>query len=304
MASQIAIAAATGGAFLQWRAVRKMLVAYANFEINARVFGSRMLKQLHAPAYHGGTIPPVLRDIATRFHPLHDRRSCDVLDPAEADAMRVEIARIAPDLIVYDVLARMHCADEQSSDMKRVMQSIRTISGGAAHVIVHHTRKPGPEATGPQRAQDIRGSSALHGECDLALILSRRPGQGPRYVVTTSARSVSVPDEVLMDIADDLLFVEPASVTAGAGADTTTGHMLLDILYRAFLKVESVGSRALTDDIADGLDVQARQAKNHLRHAVDSGWLVRQRVTENRVEYERGENWPFGPPLTPTDAPA
>jgi hypothetical protein len=221
-----------------------------------------------------------MRALAGRLFPLHDRRTVDVLNTEAAGDLKDEIARYSPDLVVVDVLARCHNANEQDSSMKGVMQSLRTITDPAASVIIHHTRKPGPEqGDRPQQAFDIRGSSAVHGEIDGALILSRRAGQGARYAITFSMRDVQTPDELLLDIAKDLTFV------AAGGMEQ---DKLLAAWRDAFRFDDVLGTRVLQQRIGDALDVGARRARDYVHDLAERGLIKRQRGVKGATEYA----WP------------
>jgi len=117
----------------------------------------------------------------------------DITDPAQAQRFMDAIRAVDAELIVWDVLARMHNKDEMTTEMLEVMDHICRASLGRANIVVHHTRKPQADSTAPQTAHDLRGSGAIFGECDGAFVISRRKGAGAAFVVTTAMRAGKAP---------------------------------------------------------------------------------------------------------------
>lgn len=91
----------------------------------------------------------------------------------DISALRRRINLISPDLVVFDVFSRLHNENEvEPKAMKNVLLKFRELCQGAAHIIVIHTRKQ-DKGGGPQLASDIKGSVAIFGECDAAMVLSK-----------------------------------------------------------------------------------------------------------------------------------
>lgn len=277
MAMQIALAVAQGGQFLQWRAPAKLKVLYVNFEIKAKRLGQRLAAMM-------GGIEQYREDTAPDMMFVNAWRTCDVLDPDWLARLAGVVDRSGADLIVWDVLARMHHADEMSPQMKDVMLNIRLASRDKAHIVVHHTRKPPLEAQGPQTAADMRGSSAIHGEVDLAIVLSKRSGQGARYVTTYSARNVSTPDETLLNIDDSLRFYEASEDEEGR---------LIAALEGAFQKQGYVLAADLLSHIKNAFLVADRRGREYIKQAVDAGWIRMERRTDSKYQYIATESAPF-----------
>jgi len=271
LASQIALAAASGGKFLRWRAARKMRLAYVNLELRGKRFADRILRQSGTTAdevRRTRRVPRTLAEINAfgRLLPIHEYRTLDVLNPgADVDALRATLSEYGPDLVVFDVLARMHSGDEQvASDMKRVMHFLRDLAARAASAVVLHTRKPQTDELRPQVAADIRGSSAVHGEVDLAMILSKRPGNGARYAVTWSARNVAEPPELLLNVGPDLCFIDAADEQANA-AQTA--------IRAAFNGRPELQAGDLLEAVREGLRCGRDGAYAAVAAAVDAGLL-------------------------------
>lgn len=280
MAQQIALALASGGRFLGWKAVQPRRVLYINMEIKREAFGRRVMAQID-----GINNPSNLMHYADTWTECHKFRSFNILDPKDRDEVQGVVKDSQAALIVWDILARTHSADEQSAEMKAVMLSIRLASCDRAHIVVHHTRKPSADSTGPQTATDIRGSSALFGEVDTALVLSKRSGQGARFVVTTAARSVSLPDEILLDRDDDsLLFY---------AAEAQEQDRVKSAFQSAFKSSDVVLATELAEHIKNAMLVGDRRAKDYIAAAVKDGWIKRSRREDQKYEYSVLPTAPF-----------
>ncbi|WP_223920779.1 AAA family ATPase [Aeromonas caviae] len=183
---------------------------------------------------------------------------------------------IQPDLIIWDVLARMHNAEENDNgEMGQVMRAIRKISGSAAHIIVHHARKASPNAGGVNAGvMSMRGASSIHGEADGVISLGTREGQGARYNLTFSARAVETPDEILLNRIGLTL------VSAIGEERDKLMHGLLEALEGQ----EAISSTTLTERFCQYFSVKERQAKNYIKKCVDNGWVTRV-ATSERTEY-------------------
>lgn len=269
MASQIALAVASGGQFLGWRAPVPRKVLYINLEIRRKRFSRRIAEQIggwgNMDQYH-------------RLSSIDKYRTIDILDADERRSVSDDIKRINPDFLVWDVLARMHMVDEKDqAPMKLVMQAIRVASQDRAHIIVHHSRKQSSDNAGPQTATDIRGSGAIHGEVDLAMVLSKRPGQGARYCLTFSARNVDPPDELLLNIDSDLNFHHAAADEA---------DKVRRLVQEVFRSGAAILATDLQDMVCDAFDIKSRsRAADYIKQAVDDGLIKRQRRVDRRYEY-------------------
>lgn len=275
MAVQMALAVASGGRFLRWKVSKPQKVVYVNLEIREKNFGRRLEKQI----YGWQNI-----NSYSNFYGVQDYRTIDVMDSRERRALADRIKNLEPALIVWDVLARMHSVDEKDPGMKLVMQAIRMVSNDRAHIIVHHTRKPAQDSETAQTAYDIRGSGAIHGECDLALILSRRPGQGARYSLSFSARNIDAPDEILLNNDANLNFFEAAEEEA---------NKLKAALQTVYARRPVVLATELADHIKNIFLVGDRRAKDYIKEAVEAGWIQRVRRSDSRYEYHLTETAPM-----------
>ena len=259
MASQIALAVANGGDFLDWKCTTPRRVLYVNLELRMKRFGQRLIAQAGAK-----TNLQTTNNLLT----VNDKKTINILNPEEVKAFAEEVRSNNVDLVIWDVLARMHSEDENNNpSMRAVMHHIRVASGDRAHIVIHHMRKP------PSGAEDvnmgaagIRGASSIHGEADLIMSLHVRSGQGARFSLKFSARNIEAPEEMLLDRDGNLLFSE---------ASTNEEHRLKQIVLEAFLNNTICKPTELTQHLANKFGVKDRRAKQLIQNAVNEGWLVR-----------------------------
>lgn len=279
LAMQLGVALALGGQWLGFRAARPMKVLYFNFEMGEHSFSRAYLSMLG----------PNINKIGNRWLHTSDLKTIDVLDH-ECRAELIKIIKAQqPDFIVWDVLARMHNADEQSHVMKNVLLNIRVISGHAAHVVVHHTRKQSQDNHGPQQASDIRGSGAILGEVDNALVLSRRPGNGASHSLNFTCRDVSSPEDMLLGMHTD-----------GAGFVVATeeeADKLQQVLQSCFNKYRQGNKVAVADakfhiGSAYNIDPEGSQTNAYLQRAKNNNWIKNQRVGKQHF-YVMTDDAPF-----------
>lgn len=83
---------------------------------------------------------------------------------------------LKPRMVFLDPLRDLHSLDEaDSGQMNRVLRPLQKWAkdNHAAVLVVHHTRKPG-EGGGTNKANDMRGSSALFGLADAVIMMTPR----------------------------------------------------------------------------------------------------------------------------------
>lgn len=189
LALQLAISASEGIPFLGYKCPRKVRVLYMDLELSPRVSSSRIYASYDYDA------DALLRN--TQLFVCSDYKQIDVNSTSGCGMVEELIGLIEPDLIIWDVLARMHAADENSNiAMLQVMQSVRRLSKGAAHVIVHHARK---EKYGNGGAKSIRGASSIHGEADGVMSLALENARKGTHSLMFSTRAVETPDKLWLD---------------------------------------------------------------------------------------------------------
>jgi hypothetical protein len=120
----------------------------------------------------GGALEPeMLRD---RLKAV-TRRGLFLDEPAGYEEVRRLIEATAPDLVVFDPLARFMSGEENSArDMGHLIASLDRLTQQYGHAteLVHHTGKPG-QGDPKQGGHRLRGSSALFGAADSVVLLDR-----------------------------------------------------------------------------------------------------------------------------------
>lgn len=284
LASQIALAAASGGTFLKWQAAKPCKVLYINLEIRSKRFAGRLALQTGTtPEEIRRTrkVPRIIAEINkhNRLVPIHDFMTIDVLmdGGADVEAIRKKIFDYQPDLVVWDVLAHCHQSKENDADIKNVLLKIKELCGGkngAASIVVHHTRKSPTDADDrPQTADDIRGNGAIVGAVDMAMVLSKRAGQGARYVLTWIARNVEEPPETPL-FTKNLCFFDATEARMNAQVEA---------IRAAFARSEKLRSGELLDAVKDSLRCGRDIAYAAVTTAVNDGVLNRQRIGNAQI---------------------
>lgn len=269
MASQIALAVASGGRFLNWRAIVPRKVLYVNLELRPKRFGRRLITQV-------GGIQCLLphQNLLTISH----LRTLNILDTKQQKSFSEFIRENNIGLVIWDVLARMHSAEENDNgSMRAVMHAIRIASADRAHLVLHHMRKP------PSGAEDVnvgalgmRGASSIHGEADLIIAMHIRSGQGARYSLRFSARNVEAPDEMLIERDQNLCFFE-------ASAQET--NRLMSVIHSAFQGLRICLAQGLLEHVMNAYCVRERRAKQLIKDAGDRGWITRRQRSDKCYEY-------------------
>lgn len=107
---------------------------------------------------------------------------------------RARMKEFSPDLIVFDTLSKIHSVNEQDNiEIQQVLMLLRKIATivkddnttvPVAHVIVHHTRKGGPQGSVQEM---IRGASSIRAEVDVNVGLT--PQASSRRKLDLEARN-------------------------------------------------------------------------------------------------------------------
>ncbi len=215
LASQLSLAAAAGSGFMSWRAVAQKKVLYVNLEVREKWFARRVERQIDVACDNEKRLS------FSNFFSFSLQRSIDVLSKKDCAMLESKIGWLGPDLIVFDVFSRLHESDEvDPRAMRKVMMQFRNLSSGAAHVIVIHTRKADKSSPTAQTAADIKGSAAIFGECDTAIVLSKTEVAGEKKItlVVESRNAPGAYKPVCFD-ARTLTFSDTnAAVSSGSSA--------------------------------------------------------------------------------------
>lgn len=271
LASQLALAVASGGRFLRWNALEPRRVLYVNLELRPKRFGKRLIAQV-------GDVSLFRR--YDNMLTVNALRTLDIRNADDVATFAGKVKELGVQLVVWDVLARMHSADENDNpSMRAVMHAIRVASADRAHVVLHHARKP---ASGQEDvnlgAAGMRGASSIHGEADLVMSLHVRSGQGARYSLKFSARNIEEPDEMLLDRdSRTLLFHEAAEAES---------QRLLTVVRAAFTDGKSCLPQALAEHVMAAFSVKERRAKQLIQSAVQEGLVERLPLPGGRYIYQ------------------
>jgi hypothetical protein len=146
--------------------------------------------------------------------------------------------------------------------MKFVLQQLRKVVGTAATVVVHHSRKA------PQGMEDanlgpssMRGASAVHGEVDLAITLTKRAAKDGKFSMRFSARNVNEPDEMFLDRDDaTLLLAEVAPPMA----------KLATVLQDGFQMSRRAKVKDIQEHVAKEFGVGVRPEVRHFKRPIAS----------------------------------
>lgn len=270
LASQLALAVASGGRWLGWKAPSPRKVLYVNLELRKKRFGRRLIAQVGGACNLGNY---------ANFMISNALRTLNIVDTTQRKSFAELVRQLGVEFVVWDVLARMHGADENDNPaMRAVMHAIRVASADKAHLVLHHMRKP---ATGQEDvnvgAAGMRGASSIHGEADLILSLHVRSGQGARFSLKFSARNVEAPDEKLLDRDPTMLLFHEAEE-----AET---HRLQAAIQAAFGGSNACLARDLADHVMNAFLVKERRAKQLIESAVAQSWIARRQRNDKRYEY-------------------
>ena len=164
LALQVALAVAQGAPHFLGRQVKKGKVLYLQFDTPDAIWKER-LDDLAAAGV----------DLSGDFHLIHPDDAMHRVDIRE-QTTRHQIERLLgtvnPDLVVIDVLRKIHDAQENdSTEMKQVFDVINTMFAGFSLVMLHHTPKLNPEFGMPTPSNALRGSSFIGGEVEAIWLL-------------------------------------------------------------------------------------------------------------------------------------
>jgi RecA-family ATPase len=256
-AMSLAVAVATGNSFIGYDCLAAKRVLYFDLELKDRVFWAR-IDQMFCE------IDPAELDNLIRPNNLS---SLDVFNSDDQKLIVDTIAITQPDLIIWDVLSRMHCRDENdNSSMKQVLQKIRSLSDSKAHLIVHHSRKN--VGFGNADAQSIRGAGAIHGEVDGAITLTHNQSLGVCNM-NISARALAPQQDQLIEIDANLRFKRHIKAS----------NEDIQVAMRKSLNTkETHTSKSLNTKLQQVLGVEERQASRIISQAKKVGIIEGKKI--------------------------
>ncbi|WP_071890732.1 AAA family ATPase [Pseudomonas putida] len=256
-AMSMAAAVATGESFIGYNCSVAKRVLYFDLELKDRIFWSRLdLMFSEAPS----------EKLNNLIRP-NNLSSLDVFNETDQSFIAKTIALTEPDLIIWDVLSRLHCRDENdNSSMKLVLQKIRSLSNSRAHIIVHHSRKN--VGYGNADAQSIRGAGAIHGEVDGAITLTHNSSLGICNM-NISARALPPQEDLLIEIDSTLNFKKHLKAKDEEIRATMRGCLSTD---------EKHTSKSLNEKLQKTLGIEARQASRIISQAKKSGIITGKKI--------------------------
>lgn len=256
-AMSLAAAVATGDSFIGYDCPVAKRVLYFDLELKDRVFWSRVDQMF------SGANPAALNNL---IRP-NNLSSLDVFNGEDQKFIANTVALLQPDLIIWDVLSRMHCRDENdNSSMKQVLQKIRSLSDNKAHLIVHHSRKN--LGYGNADAQSIRGAGAIHGEVDGAITLTHNHKLGICNM-NISARALAPQQDQLIEIDSNLSFKKHVKAT---------DEDILATMKKCWNQEEKHTSKSLNEKLKQTLDVEDRQASRIISQAKKAGIITGEKI--------------------------
>jgi len=258
LALQLALSASEGASFLDFKCPRKQRVLYVDFELSPRISAHRVLD------FYKNDREKLIMNKS--FYKCSDHKIIDVNSTNHCNLIKNIVETLKPDLVIWDVLARMHSADENNNiAMTQVMQNIRLLSCGAAHIVVHHARK---EIYGNGGAKSLRGASSIHGEADGVMALALENSKMGSYSLLFSTRAIDDPGKIWLK-GDGLGFIKATKIAS----DEKNKSQL--ILGEIFKDQTTITKAALKNFIEASLEIRDRQAERKIDELVLSGKLLK-----------------------------
>jgi hypothetical protein len=182
------------------------------------------------------------------------------------ERLREELASFRPDVVLLNVLRRVHDLDENSNpDMGRLTNVLNDLRRdfGCGFLIAHHNRKLTQGNTRRGRGgQEMSGAGVLHGWSEAALYLAKGSGKGKVVVTPEHKDAPEVEPFVfrLEDVKDDdgrkaVRIVNEGPATVDKGAETR----------KRILEALSATSGKTAKALAEEVGVHINTAKTHLK---------------------------------------
>lgn len=175
LAFQVALAVAQGRQFMG-RATRKGRVLFLQFDTPDHIWRERLDELADAGVDLGGDIHFVRPETALRQVDIRLENTRKELEDI--------IKKVDPDLVIIDVLRKIHNGDENDSrEGKVIFDILNVVCEGRSLFILHHMRKPNGDYV-PTPSTAGRGTSFYGGEVDATwLILADRKGETARFMI-------------------------------------------------------------------------------------------------------------------------
>ncbi|MFZ5517674.1 MAG: AAA family ATPase [Candidatus Zhuqueibacterota bacterium] len=180
----IGLAVSQGARFLGMETAKKK-VALVSAEDGAPIFQNRIKKMELEPN------EDFLIDFGSKF--LDQQRNIKSLTEI--------IKREKIGLLMFDPYIRFHKADENSADAAKAIYMLKDVASetGVGIIIVHHDRKSGGE-----NGNSIRGSSAIFGAIDLAIMLKRKGTENHQVQVSFTGKICASQEPLILTLEENL----------------------------------------------------------------------------------------------------
>ncbi len=197
LASYLAVCAGLGKPFLSFEIPKPLRVFYVNAEVNARIMRKR-IKESAAPLT--GEEEQILGKnlkITDRFREILDHPGVKGL----AELAKRAFPDGLPELIIIDPMANVFDGETENDNVamrrflnERIEQLREQINPHAAVILVHHAGKSSPDRLREDPFDCIRGSSALRGHYDSAIVIYRPKIDSSNRRVAFELRGGEAPD--------------------------------------------------------------------------------------------------------------
>jgi hypothetical protein len=144
-------------------------------------------------------------------------------DPTIMDKVQAELVDIFRDydLVIIDSLKKISAADENSSDIERVLNLLKRVSelASCAIILIHHKGKKDSGAR-----QSGRGHSSIYDSVDVQIDLDHEPGQDSYQLTCTKNRNGSPFDGISYSLKDTGFFVDDQDCTQALTMECLSAH--------------------------------------------------------------------------------
>ncbi len=182
--------------------------------------------------------------------------------PEWVDRLRAELAAFRPDIVLMDVLRRLHDLDENSNrDMGRLTNVLNDLRRdfGCGFLVLHHNRKlsqgNGKRGRG---GQEMSGAGVLHGWSEAALYIAKGAGRG-KFILTPEHKDAAEVEPFVVHLTDTpgggVRIENEGPATVDKGAQTRTK------LLEALPTEPGVSVK----DLSDTLSLSMNTVRAHLK---------------------------------------
>jgi len=185
------------------------------------------------------------------------------------ERLRAELSAFRPEVVLLDVLRRVHDLDENSNrDMGRLTNILNDLRRefGCGFLIAHHNRKPQGNVKRARAGQEMSGAGVLHAWSEAALYLTKGSGGG-RIIVTPEHKDAPDVEPFVVRLVSEaggirILNDGPATVDKGA----QTRAKILEAL--------AGGPGQTVKDLSGALEMHLNTVRSHLKALAADGAVL------------------------------